>query len=162
MSAFDDLPKALLSIGTRPLFVLRLAVAPIQDLGVTPGGGRRLGVVTGGTFEGERLSGVVLAGGADWQGVHPDGTTTLDVRLPLRTNDDAAISMRYTGLRHGPAEVLARLGAGESVDPADYYFRTTATFETAAPAYAWLNKVIAVGTGHRMPDGPVYSLFELL
>ncbi len=162
MTAFHDLPLALQSLQTRPLFVLRLKVAPIQDLGMTPGGGRRLGVVTGGAFEGDRLSGSVLAGGADWQGVHSDGTTTLDVRLPLETDDGALIAMRYSGLRHGPADVLARLAAGENVDPADYYFRTTATFETASPAHAWLNRVIAIGTGHRMPDGPVYSLFELL
>jgi Protein of unknown function (DUF3237) len=35
-------------------------------------------------------------------------------------------------------------------------------FETAAPAYAWLNDIVAVGTGHREASGPVYSVFELL
>jgi hypothetical protein len=162
MTFFEGLPAALQSVRTRPLFVMRLTVAPLQNLGIAPGGGRRLGVIVGGTFEGERLSGAVQPGGADWQGVHPDGTTTLDVRVPLQTNDGALIAMRYTGLRHGPPEVMARLAAGEPVDPADYYFRTTATFETASPDHAWLNRVLAIGTGHRLPEGPVYSLFELL
>ena len=52
--------------------------------------------------------------------------------------------------------------AGESVDPAEYYFRISGVFETAAPQYAWLNRILAVGTGHRPPTGPVYSVFEVL
>ena len=57
---------------------------------------------------------------------------------------------------------MARLSKGEAVDPAEYYFRISPLFETAAPQYAWLNNLLAVGTGHRLPDGPVYSLFEVL
>ena len=70
--------------------------------------------------------------------------------------------MTYRGLRHGPQDVLARLDRGEPVDPAEYYFRTACLFETAAERYAWANGVVAVGVGHRFPDGPVYSVFEVL
>jgi hypothetical protein len=35
-------------------------------------------------------------------------------------------------------------------------------FETAAATYDWLNRFLAVGIGHRRPDGPVYSVFEVL
>jgi hypothetical protein len=41
---------------------MRLAVKPLQIVGETPGTLRRIGVVPSGTFEGERLSGVVLEG----------------------------------------------------------------------------------------------------
>jgi len=51
---------------------------------------------------------------------------------------------------------------GEVVDPTSYYFRISALFETASVNYAWLNRVIAVGIGHRQADGPIYSVFEVL
>ncbi len=70
--------------------------------------------------------------------------------------------MIYTGFRHGPAEVMARLARGEAVDPAEYYFRIQASFSTSAPRYAWLNGVLAIGLGHRLPAGPIYNLLEVL
>jgi hypothetical protein len=158
----DRLSEPLLHVRTRPLFTLQLAVRPIQVIGQTPAGDRRIGVVFGGRFEGERLSGEVLDGGSDWQSVRPDGNLMLDVRLVLQTHDGALIAMTYKGLRHGPREVMERLGRGEEVDPADYYFRIAPMFETASEDYAWLNGVLAVGLGHRFADGPIYNVFELL
>jgi len=158
----DDLPEVLKTVRTRPLFVMRLDVRKLQVVGATPGGVRRIGVVPGGLFEGERLSGEVLDGGSDWQTVRSDGTTTLNVRLVLKTKDDALIGMTYQGLRHGPADVAARIEKGEAVDPAAYYFRTNPLFETAAAKYDWLNRVVAIGIGHRRADGPIYSIFEVL
>src|SRR5262245_14065813 len=157
-----DLPEALRSVRTRPLFVMRLDVRKLQIVGATPGGVRRVGVVPGGSFEGERLSGEVLEGGSDWQTVRGDGATTLNVRLILKTTDDALIGMTYQGLRHGPPEVMARIEKGEAVDPASYYFRINPLFETAAAPYVWINRVVAVGIGHRRADGPIYSVFEVL
>jgi hypothetical protein len=161
-SLLENLPEALKNLRSRPLFVMRLDVKPLQVIGAAPGAFRRIGVVPGGRFEGERLSGVVLDGASDWQTVRSDGATTLDVRLVLKTNDDALIGMTYRGIRHGPADVLARLEKGEEVDPSSYYFRTNPLFETAAAKYAWLNRIVAIGTGHRRADGPIYSIFEVL
>jgi hypothetical protein len=158
----DALPDALRHVRTKPLFVMSLDVLPLQIVVATPGAFRRVGVVPGGRFEGERLSGVVLQGGADWQDVRTDRSVTLDVRLVLKTTDEAMIGMTYRGLRHGPPEALARLDRGETVDPAEYYFRTACFFETASKRYGWLNEILAVGLGHRYPDAPVYSVFELL
>ena len=158
---FDLLPEALKEVRTRPLFVMRLAVKPLQIIGETPGNLRRIGVF-GGSFQGEQLSGVVLEGASDWQNVRRDGATTLDVRMVLKTNDEALIGMTYRGVRHGPADIIKRMERGEVVDPAAYYFRTTGFFETAAPQYDWLNRLIAVGIGQRLADGPVYSVFEVL
>ncbi len=158
----DTLPEPLKSVRTRPLFVMRLDVRPLQIVGATPGGFRRMGVVPGGVFEGERLSGVVLDGASDWQIVRGDGATTLNVRLVLKTSDDAMIGMTYHGLRHGPRDVIERLEKGEAVDPASYYFRINPMFETAAPTYDWINRILAIGVGYRRADGPVYSVFEVL
>ena len=70
--------------------------------------------------------------------------------------------MTSFGLRHGPPEVIAALGHGETVDPATYYFRTMPRFETAHPAYSFLNRLIAVGSGDRRPEGPIYTIHEVL
>ncbi len=158
----DDLPELLRSVSTRSLFVMRLDVPHVFDVGPAPGTRRRIGVVAGGVFEGERLSGEVLDGGNDWQAVRADEATELDVRLVLKTADGALIAMRYGGLRHGPADVLARIAQGEVVDPSTYYFRISGAFETAAAKYDWLNRILFIGVGHRLATGPTYSLFELL
>jgi hypothetical protein len=160
-NTIGDLHPILREVKARQLFAMRLASRP-QPIGATPGCVRRIFAVTGGVFEGERLSGQVLDSGNDWHPVRGDGAVTLDVRLVLKTSDDAMIGMAYRGIRHGAPEVLARLDRGKEVDPASYYFRISAVFETATPKYDWLNRLLAVGVGHRRPDGPIYSLFELL
>lgn len=150
-------------IQTRPLFEIQLQVPQIVDLGDTPNGRRRIATVTGGEFRGERLNGVVVGAPAgDWLLQRSDGVTVLDVRLLLRTDDGEHIYMAYRGLRHGPADVMARLAAGERVDPSTYYFRIAPVFETASKKYEWINKVVAVGVGRREPTGPIYSVEEVL
>ena len=158
----DSLPDALREVRTRHLLTLRLAVRGPLPLIAVPGAARRIGVVTGGEFDGERLSGTVMDGGSDWQTIKADGTVALDVRVVLKTAGDALVAMRYRGIRHGAAEVIARIDRGEVVDPSEVYFRTAVFFETAEPALDWLNHVVALGIGHRRADGPVYSVFELL
>jgi Protein of unknown function (DUF3237) len=161
-TTLSSLPDVLQHVRTKPLFVMRLNVRKVQIIGATPGAFRRIGVVPSGTFEGERLSGEVLEGGSDWQNVRSDGSTTLDVRLVLKTSDDALIGMTYRGIRQGPADAIARLEKGEVIDPASYYFRIAPLFETEATRYTWLNNIVAIGIGHRFADGPVYSVFEVL
>jgi hypothetical protein len=158
----DNLPEVLRSLRTRSLFVMCLDVRKLQNVGATPSGYRRIGVVPGGSFEGERLSGEVLDGGSDWQTVRTDGATTLNVRLVLKTKDEALISMTYRGIRYGPPDVMARIDKGEVVDPTGYYFRINPLFETANANYDWLNRVVAIGIGHRRAAGPIYSIFEVL
>jgi hypothetical protein len=158
----DNLKDYQPEIRTRPLFVMRLDVRPMVIVGAVPGGFRRIGIVPGGAFKGDRLSGTVLEGGNDWQALRLDGSTILDVRLMLKTHDGELIGMTYRGLRTGPPEVIARVEKGEVVDPDSYYFRINPLFETASPKYEWLNRIIAIGSGHRLPDGPVYSVFEVL
>jgi len=158
----NDPPESLRTVNVRSLFVMRLDVRPYQVLGDTPGTFRRIGVVPGGSFEGDRLSGVVLEGGNDWQTVRRDGATTLDVRLVLKTTGNELIGMTYHGIRHGPPDIIARIDRGEAVDPAHYYFRTSPTFETASHNYDWINRIMAVGLGHRTAAGVTYSVFEVL
>lgn len=135
-----------LAIDSRPLMVLRLATSATQDIGSTSRGTLTIFPVTGGSFEGERLRGRVLAGGGDWVTAHGDGIFTLDLRVTLETDDDSLIHMTFTGVR----------------DDARHYFRTVPRFETAAPKYAFLNRLLAVGIGEIRPEGPVHIIEEIL
>ncbi len=150
-------------ISTEHLFTMPVEVEmPLQMVGQTPIGDRRIAKVTGGTFEGPRMKGAIMPGGGDWLLLRADGSLQLDVRLTLQTDDDALIYMTYRGFRHGPAEVMKRLNKGEEVDPSEYYFRVAPFFETGAEKYDWLNRIVTVGTGHRLASGPVYKVFEIL
>jgi len=150
-------------MNTRLLMTLRVTVAPPQSIGAVPHGTRRTAPLTGGEFEGPRLRGVVLPGASgDWLLLRADGVLELDLRATLRTDDGALISMKSFGLRHGPPDVMAAMARGEPVDPATYYFRTTPRFETAHPAYAFLNHLVTVASGDRRPEGPIYTIHEVL
>jgi hypothetical protein len=70
--------------------------------------------------------------------------------------------MMYTALRAGPPEVIAKIEKGEPVDPSSYYFRMNPVFETGSAKYGWLNRVLGIGIGHRLADGPIYNIFEIL
>jgi hypothetical protein len=135
-----------LPIDFRPLMVLRLATSATQDIGPTPHGTLSIFPVTGGSFEGERLRGKVLAGGGDRVTAHGDGTFSLDLRATLETDDGGLIHMTFSGVR----------------DDANHYFRTVPRFETAAPKYAFLNRLVAVGIGEMRLDGPVHVIEEIL
>lgn len=148
---------------SQPLFNIQIDLHPLQEVGVTPLGQRRIAPVSGGTFEGERVRGVVLPqAGLDWLLVRADGTIQLDVRMTLQTDDGALILMSYRGVRHGSAEVTAKLARGERVERDEYYLRTAPFFETAAARYAWLNNIVAIGIGERRPNGAAYEVFEVL
>jgi glucuronate isomerase len=133
-------------INMRPLMLLRLATTATQEIGSTPEGTLTIFPVTGGSFEGERLRGKVLAGGGDWVTRRSNGMMTLDLRVTLETDDGSLIHMTFTGIR----------------DDANGYFRTVPRFETAAPRYAFLNRLLAVGTAEIRPEGPVHLIEEIL
>ena len=134
------------SITFRPLMVLRLETSTWQDFGSTPQGALTVVPVIGGSFEGERLRGRVLAGGGDWIVADLTGAFALDLRITLETEDGALIYMTFGGVR----------------DDANHYLRTTPRFETAAPQYAFLNRLLAVGIGEIRADGPVHVIEEVL
>jgi hypothetical protein len=144
-----------------PLFRAEITLAPPQELGETPHGRRRIIPITGGRVSGERLSGRVLPGGADWQMVRADGVAELDARYTIETADGALVYVVNRGLRHGPAEVIGKLAAGEPVDPALYYMRTTPCFETGDARYAWLNRMVCVATGARRAASVELEVFEV-
>jgi hypothetical protein len=150
------------SLRSEYLFTFTIGVTALHDIGAAPAGGLHIDMLGKGTFEGPRLKGEVIGGGMDMKRLRGDGSMGPNVRLVLRTDDNALIFMHYTGVRHGPAEVMARIARGESVDPSEYYLRNTPYFETSARRYDWLNRIVAVGVGRRMPDHAAYDVFQIL
>ena len=148
----------------RPLFRLGLEIGygDVQIIGETAAGRRIVAPVRGGTFEGERLRGTVLGDGADWVTFRSDGAMMIDVRLTLKTDDGALILMFYQGIAHAPPDVMAAFNRREVVPVAAVYARTTPRFETGAPRYGWMNRIIAVSKGCRTEAGPMYNVFEIL
>ena len=57
---------------------------------------------------------------------------------------------------------MERIAKGEMVDPTKYYLRNTPYFETPASQYDWLNPIVSVGVGGRMPDHAAYDVFQIL
>jgi hypothetical protein len=129
-------------------------------LGRTLLGERRIVPIAGGEVEGPRLHGRILSGGSDWQLVGPDGTALLEARYTVETYDGALVYVRNLGIRHGPPEVLERIQrGGEAVDPAEYYFRSTPRFESGDERYAWLNRIVAVGSGARLANEVLLDVY---
>lgn len=147
------------SLPHRHLATLRLEV----DLAaiVTIGNGRLVAPVAGGAFSGDRLSGTVLPGGADWVTQASDGSATIDVRLTLQTDDGATLGLTYQGRFIGAPGTMQRFVSGEAIDAVDYSLQTVARFETGDTRYAWLTDTMVVGIGEQIDGAPAYQLYEI-
>jgi muconolactone delta-isomerase len=143
-----------------PVYRLEATLGEPVDLGDTERGHRRIVPLTGGTFTGPAINGTLVPGAcADWQTVLRDGTAIGDIRYTLRTDRGDVLYVQSRSIRHGSADVLARLAAGEDVDPSEYTFRAATEIGTAAAELDWLNKGVFVSVGGRQPGGVVYETY---
>jgi Protein of unknown function (DUF3237) len=149
-------------ISSDPIFSIQCDLANILDLGVAPFGHRRVVNILGGSITGPKLSGRILAGGADWQIVAPGGAIDVHARYTIESDAGALILVDSKGMRHGPPDVLARLARGEDVDPQLYYFRTVMRFETGHPSADWLNRTLALARGARKANSVHLDVYEVL
>lgn len=125
-----------------------VAIGQPVDVGDAPHGHRRYIPITGGTFEGPRLRGTILPGGADWQTDRADGVTEADALYSIRCEDGTVVIVHNQG-------VIAGRGA---------YMRTALRFEAPAGPHAWLNQaqfVSAIAGGPR-PGTVVINVFRVL
>ena len=152
----DHLPEPRLTL----IYRLEATLAQPLDLGNVAQGHRRIVAQTGGTFTGPELNGKLLPGAsADWQIVLSDGTALGDIRYTLQTDAGELLYVQSRGVRHGSAEVLARLARGEDVDASEYTFRTSTQIETAAPRLDWLNRGVFISVGGRQARGVIYETY---
>lgn len=124
MQAEDDAPQM------EYVMTITAELGEGYAVGDTPRGMRYIIPITGGSFEGPNIHGVVLPGGADYQLVNKEmNRTDLEAIYCIRTHDGVTIHIRNTG-------IIVPEGS-------DTYFLTTPKFEAPADShYAWLNNAI--------------------
>ena len=135
--------NAVTSLPVQHLFTMHALLSPPVLVPNAPSGTRVLITVTGGTVRGERVNGELLSGG-DWVTMRANGVGKLDVRLTMRTDDDAVIYMEYTGLIGG-----------------DRIARVAPLFQTGDERYAWLNDIQAIALGSPAPGEVTYEVYAL-
>ena len=134
-------PAATVSNGSAALagpdteFVMQLKVTldTAYVVGETPHGKRTVIPITGGTFEGPRLKGTIIPGGADWQ-LAKGNRTELEAIYSIKTDDGVYIHIRNRGIIYG--------GTDENGQPS-FYFKAAPQFEAPEDSkYAWLNNAL--------------------
>jgi len=137
-----------IQLAAAPLFSLSAQASGNRMVSSLPLGDRVIIDISGGEFEGPRVSGRVLASGGDWLTLTPAGAR-LDVRLLLETDDGVTLLLRYSG-------IAAERNGAQRADVAGHI---------EAPAdsrYAWLNSLLILGFG-RAEDGVAkYDFFHLI
>lgn len=109
---------------------LQVKIQGVERVGETPHGSRQSIPITGGTFKGPRIEGVVLPGGADYQ-MSNGQRTEVEAIYNIRTNDGVTIHVRNNGL----------ITSGQG----GFYFYTNPHFEAPVDSkYNWLNNAIFV------------------
>jgi Protein of unknown function (DUF3237) len=149
-------PPALL-----PMMRIHCQVGALVSLGESAYGERRYVPLGGGRVQGPELSGDLVEGGVDWQVRRTDGVLEIAAHYVIRAEDGALIEVRSDGLRHGSAEVMAALARGEAPPREAYFFRTLMRFQTGAPAWLHLNRVMAIASGERQADRVVLDVYRL-
>src|SRR5262249_1548715 len=153
--------RAVIMISQAPIFTIHADLADIRHFGTTPYGERRGVDILRGRGGGPRRKGRILSG-AGWRIVGTGGVARPVARAAVATDRGTRVVVRSDGLRHGPPEVIAALARGEAVEPSRYYFRTVMRFETADPALAWLNRILALGTGAREKLAVRLDVYEVV
>lgn len=127
-----------------PVFTITAELGEVVQVGETGRGNRRIIPITGGTVEGENISGAVRPGAWDWQLDRPDGCLDLIADYFIETDDGAVINVRNTATSCPPAE-------GEERGPTF----TRPQFEPPLGDYEWLGHGVYVGALTLATDHPV-------
>jgi hypothetical protein len=149
-------PPALL-----PMTHIDCQVGTLVTLGPGPYGERRYIPLGGGTVRGPEVNGTLVEGGVDWQVNRADGVLDIAAHYVIRAGDGGLIEVQSDGMRHGPPEVMARLARGDAVARDEYFFRTLMRFQTGAPQWLHLNKVMALAAGQRQAKLVVLDVYRI-
>lgn len=115
----------------------KVNIGSMINVGESKRGTRRIIPITGGTFKGPAIQGVILPGGEDWQLVRPDGDTELYARYLLQTDDGVIFQIINRALMHMPV-------AGEE---GGFYVKSIVDIEAPVESkYSYLNHAIFIGT----------------
>jgi hypothetical protein len=150
-----------MSIPGEFVFEVRAEVAAPLVIGPSSHGLRRVVPILGGSITGPRLNGRVVPGGADWQYVRPDGVLSVEAKYTLEADDGTLIMVTNRGMRHGPPEVIERIGRGEDVPSSAYYVRTVAEFEAPIGVHDWMNRALFIGIAERKAMAAIVRFHQL-
>lgn len=135
-------------IELKPLGTMDIVVGETIAVGDGPKGSRLVADVLSVKLQGDKITAELATNdAADWLTVSDNGKLgALDVRLTLKTDDDAFIYVEYCGRMDMEAGIIV----------------TAPTFQTGAPQYSWLNRIQAVAAGSVDPATGIltYSLYE--
>lgn len=143
-------------------FDIRARIGAPLDGGPGRHGHRRVIPITGGTVEGPRLSGRVVPGGADYEVQRADGCSMVEAHYAIEADDGTPIYIRNEGLFVAPSEVIARVDAGETVAPEEYYFRTAPRFDAPDGPHGWLSDRLFVAEARFSPSEVVIRVYEVM
>jgi hypothetical protein len=123
-------------------FVVLAELGASLDHGRTPQGERSRILITGGWFEGPRIRGRILPGGADWQLQRADGLWELNAVYDMQCDDGTLIHVRNRGLwQPGP----------EGGD--DLYAMSQPVYDAPIGPHDWLNQHCFLATVREPLDG---------
>jgi len=146
------------------LFDLGIDLNPPQVVGPVLKGTRLISPFKNGFVKSDKINGKIVEGSGDWGLIIDSTTFKVDSRVTIETEDGALIYMTSSGYSHSSAKIAAMIGAGKGgeLSPSDYYFRTSVSFETGSPKYAWLNSIVAIGVGRFPAAGKVaYRIYAI-
>jgi len=146
--------------GLEAAFDVEVQVGAPADHGVTRAGHRRVVPILGGRISGA-VTAAILAGGADWQRIRPDGGCEIDARYSARTEDGELLYLHAEGLRIPSPQAAEALARGEQPGPEEFYFRTTVSIETSAPRLAHLERSLFITSGLREADTVRYTAYRV-
>ncbi len=165
MSTAIDLENVPSDVLFEHAFDMHYGLELDSDVGATPFGRRVLFTTSGGRFAGSAIEGEILAGGTDWTRVSDDGRAHIDANLVMKTRDGALIHASWLGRMHADLSTLAKIASPETratIDPGAVYFRVSPLFETAAPAYEWLNTSTFVASARFTEQGISYRVLRVV
>lgn len=131
-------------------FAATVLLAPTVEIGRTPYGIRRRVPIIGGSFEGPRIRGIVVPGGADWQLQRADDYTVIEADYMIQTDDGTQIHVLNRGLTNTRVKGATRR-----------YLRTVPQFEAPVGPHEWLNQSIFVGGLKPVTGGPPTVMIEV-
>ena len=148
-------------------FRMVIEISARWPVGPGPFGQRNWVAISGGSWAATWGNGTIVAGGQDSQIVIDDLSTLTDTAILLRTDDDtpAYISVKTSGWRTGPREVLERLAnpaTADSVKPTEYSFRLDVLLETGDSRYNEIvNTAMWVGSAAKLGNAVVYDGYQV-
>lgn len=156
-SGYATLPAPVLTLA----FVIHVELGSVIEQGRVDGRRKRFVPISGGRVTGNRLNGIVLPIGGDWQTIGDDGLTEVDARYAIQADDGAVIDIINPGMRVASVEITERLGRGDPVEADAYYFRTTPRFSVAEGPHGWLRRTAFVARGTREPGHVVIQVYSV-